>query len=410
MMPRLSLLQLSLDNHNFKPVMPSQQTTPISQIDEVLRQVLCGNMPEWAFPSEENFINAFSERVGFHGVYGLLDQQLERHGQVCDWPEAVRGRIKKGVMESAVWELRHRDVLKQVIASMECSATKGLLFKGTALAYSLYETPTLRSRGDTDLLVALEKKATLVSLLEEQGFEYSESPGDLLASQGLLELDCASGGAQLVDLHWQVNNSRVLSRLFDVDDLIKNAIPLELPCGACLRMDNVNALLLAAIHASNHRYSPFIYGNKRYFSGTRLIWLFDIHLLANTLNETEWHRLSELALEKGVGKIMLEYLTLCEAKLNTIIPEAVKERLRQCEARGVESYLQASPIRRKWRNVLAQENWQDRLRYLQQVFFPPAEFILERHASDRFRWLPWLYLKHGAAGVFARIPGRQKTN
>ena len=37
-----------------------------------------------------------------------------------------------------MWEMRHHDLLKQVLAKLAKMGVRPLLFKGTALAYSLY--------------------------------------------------------------------------------------------------------------------------------------------------------------------------------------------------------------------------------------------------------------------------------
>jgi len=389
--------------------MSTQQQLQSEQIDGYLAEALAGNAPEWRFTVGAAEVNDIAVRAGFHGVHGLLNDILHGSSKLQDMPEALKARITLGAREAAIWELRHRDVLDKVLRVLDAQQIPYLLFKGTALAYSIYKNPTLRMRGDSDLLVAQEDKAKVVDLMLAEGFEYSDSPGDLVAAQGLLEYPCPSGGNQQVDLHWKISNSVVLSQLFDFQSLQISAVALPALSAHAQRMDNVNALLLAVVHAHNHRYSPFVYDDKLYFSDERLIWLYDVHLLAIKMSDTEWEQLIFNAKAKDLGCIVSNYLLLCAQRLATDVPEKVLSELGQCKPGRIEAYVQSSAIRRKWKNFLAQPSWKLRLAYFTQTFFPPASVMRERYGSDSTILLPWFYFRRACSAIYQRLPFKQKT-
>jgi len=175
-------------------------------------------------------------------------------------------------------------------------------------------------------------------------------------------------------------------------------------------MDNVNALLLAVVHAHNHRYSPFVYDDKRYFSDERLIWLYDVHLLAGAMSEAEWEQMTSQAKAKDLGCIVRNYLLLSVERLATEVPDKVLSDLALCTPGRIESYVQASAIRRKWKNFLAQPSWKLRMAYFAQTFFPPVSVMRERYDSDSTVLLPWFYLRRAVSAIYRRLPYKQRSD
>src|SRR4051812_38011046 len=59
---------------------------------------------------------------------------------------------ESAIREAAVEALRLAD-LRAVLAALASRGVHPLIVKGTALAYSIYDAPELRPRGDTDVLI-----------------------------------------------------------------------------------------------------------------------------------------------------------------------------------------------------------------------------------------------------------------
>src|SRR5437867_349211 len=112
-------------------------------------------MPCWPDARDVVLTDAFLERSDYHGVQALMHERLS----ASDWPVALRQELRQRAVRQAMWELRHQQVLARMLAALAAIDVQPVLFKGTALAYSLYSNPVLRARGDTDLIVAPESTA-----------------------------------------------------------------------------------------------------------------------------------------------------------------------------------------------------------------------------------------------------------
>jgi hypothetical protein len=59
-------------------------------------------------------------------------------------------------------------------------------------------------------------------------------------------------------------------------------------------------MLLACMHRGTHRHNPYYVSDEPHFGGDRLIWLYDLHLLAGSFSEHDWQSLIARAEGKGL--------------------------------------------------------------------------------------------------------------
>jgi len=165
----------------------------------------------------------------------------------------------------------------------------------------------------------------------------------------------------------------------------------------------VHALLLACVHPVMHHRNC-----------ERLVWTYDIHLLASRLTREEWDRFLDVAIARQVAAICAQSLALARSRLDTTIPGHVAARL---AGAGTDepsaAYLQP---RRRWRhelgsNLRALPRWRDRLRLLREVLFPDPRYMSRVYGltpgAARGLWLPALYLDRGFRGVMKVLTGRK---
>ena len=120
-------------------------------IEPLMCAVLRGEHPAW--PDEgrdEALIDSFIRRGEYHGVQALLYERLHA---APGWPQDLLQALQRGTISGVMWELRHQQVVVEMLAALARIGIEPVLFKGTALAYSLYPDPALRTRGDTDFFV-----------------------------------------------------------------------------------------------------------------------------------------------------------------------------------------------------------------------------------------------------------------
>jgi Uncharacterised nucleotidyltransferase len=108
------------------------------------------------------------------------------------------------------------------------------------------------------------------------------------------------GGRHTIDLHRRINNSELLSHLFSYTELRAGACPLPTMCNGALTVGPVHALLLACLHPATHKYNPYIVDDVAYYGGDRLIWHYDVHLLAQSFTPSQWQGFVDRAVAKGL--------------------------------------------------------------------------------------------------------------
>jgi hypothetical protein len=322
------------------------------------------------------------------------------------WPQAVLQALHQQAVGGTMWELRHHQVVADMLAALARIGIEPVLFKGTALAYSLYSSPALRTRGDTDLMVPPHEKARTLEALAALGFARVLELGELMSYQACFSRAVAGGGEHTLDLHWKINNSELLSRLFEYDELRSAALPLPALSPDALAAGPVHALLIACMHRARHKQAPYYVDGVAYYGGDRLIWLYDIHLLALALSPAQWTEFLGLAGQKGLRAVCMEGMSQTQRCFSTPVPQQVMEGLaRPGPMENAAEYLDAKHLRRRWLDLCAHEGLAGKLRFARELAFPPAEYMRERFSHARPDWLPLLYVLRAIGGLRRRGGG-----
>ncbi len=343
-----------------------------------------------------------ANRSDFHGVGPLLYAHLPS----SDWPTAVWQELRVHAVQQAMWELRHHQVLTQALAALDVIGVQPVLIKGTALAYSLYADPVLRTRGDTDLIVPISSRHRVHQVLVSMGFERVLGvSGEFVSYQANYTRRAPDGSSHTLDVHWKINNSELLSRLFTYDELVHDARPLPQLSPRALGASPVQALLLSCMHRSTHKQNPYYVNDEPHHDANRLIWLYDIHLLAGTLSTSEWEQFASLASKKHLRAVCLEGMQQAHSCFRTAYPAQVLTALTEPGAREPAAhYLNGSKLRQQWMDFWALDTFSTRLGFARELFFPPPAYMRTKY-GDESQWLPWLYLRRAATGVVKKVVG-----
>jgi hypothetical protein len=309
--------------------------------------------------------------------------------------------LRQQVIRGTALELLRRKVVADVLATLAGAGIEPVLFKGTALAYSLYADPALRTRSDTDLLVPEDQRGRAMDALAALGYARVLELGELASYQACLTREGV--GAHTLDLHWKISNSELFSRLFDYEELRAAAEPLPALAPQALGASPMHAMLIACMHRAAHVQAPYFVGGVAYYGGDRLIWLYDIHLLAMSFSQPQWGELLALARRKGFRSVCLEGIEQARLHLGTPVPtEVLAELGRKGPVEPTAAYLKAGHLRRRWLDLWAYEGVREKLRFARELAFPPAAYMRERFPSARLDWLPWLYVRRAIGGMRRR--------
>jgi hypothetical protein len=169
----------------------------------------------------------------------------------------------------------------------------------------------------------------------------------------------------------------------------------------------VDALLLACMHRCGHKQAPYYVDGVAHYSGDRLIWLYDIHLLAVKLTSVEWHEFIDRATRKGLRAVCREGLDLAQACFHTPLADEVIEALMpRGQPEPIAQYLESSAARQLWLDFWAIDGWRGRLGFMNENLFPSASYMQRKYPEAGSGWLPWLYVRRATGGLVKRLKGR----
>jgi len=361
-------------------------------IDDLLAAALRDETAVWPFPrTDADSIEQVGAAAIVHGVSGLLFERIDR---LADWPRQLVVRLGDYARAQAMWEMRHRQLLLELIQALDEQAIPCLFMKGTALAYDLYAQPATRSRGDTDLLVGERDAKRAKNLLASLGYS-GETLGGVTSDFALQQTwtRALPDGAHSLDLHWQVMNAPSLKDVLCFEDCNANSRPLPRLSPGARTMDRARLLVHACLHRAMQNNAPYFVGMDTYFEPDRLIWTYDIHLLAKALGEDDWSQLCSLARWMGVSRPCLEGLLAAHARLGTEIPQAAIEALEASASKDRQSsyFIRSHALSRAWQDVRSVVGLSAKLRYMLSRVVTTEPFLRATYPQLADRPLPFLY-------------------
>jgi len=333
-----------------------------------------------------------------HGVLPLLADRVAAAAPV---PEALAARLRADASRHLAVDLAREVELRQCLASLHAAGIPALVFKGAHLSYRFYPRPDLRPRVDTDLLVPAGAQADAARVLGEEGYQLRPSMGgELVTSQAMYVKRRGGEVLHAVDLHWRVANPQVFAGVLTFDELSLYADMLPPLSRGARGLSSVYALLMACVHRVAHHYDT-----------DRLIWLYDIHLIASQLGAGEWQRFAALASDRGVLAVCRQGIARALAAFAgewKIAAETAMGEPSSVKPEATAAYLEGD--RRLAAHLLidlrALSSWSLRWRLLKDQVFPSAQYMRDTYAPASGAPLPVLYTRrvlHGAKKWLARF-------
>lgn len=377
--------------------------------EDLLASALRGedaSFPNDAGPELERIL---IELASVHGVESLLHTAAADGGCVRHWPETLRKRFASTVRHQVIGELLVKRATVELLERFAAEGVSALLLKGTPLAYTLYQAPYLRTRGDTDILIPASQRDAAHRALEACGYTAGVPTARWFASYQLTYTQQHETlPPQVVDLHWRLSNRQIFARMFTFDELWRDSIPVpELGPGA-RTLCPTHALLLACTHRATHVAAPIIVAGQDYYEPNRLIWLYDIKLLCDVFAKGDWTAFADLAASKKVRLVCLDALEAARDRLGAAFPADVAARLDvPASAEPSATYLVPGDwLRRQWVELRAMSTFVERLGLVLDITFPPAEHMQRKYNAKR-RWLlPALYARRGVEALLRGGPSR----
>jgi len=363
--------------------------------ERLICRLMLGELPGWPESGGRADASKFIDLLRFHGATTLAAQALQNEAARASWPPAILDFCRDQTMARAIAEMAGRAEIARALQAFAEAGIRPLLLKGGSLAYSHYSNPVLRPRSDTDLLIPPHARRAADDVLRRLGYAASlQVAGEFVSYQAAWEYTDRLGVRHDLDLHWRVNNSQVLAKLLDYDELAARATEVPRLGANAHALTPVHALLFACMHLAGHRNAPMYMDGIAHPAGGRLIWLYDIHLLAGAMARTELEEFAALAVRKRMTSICRDALVRSAECFQTRIPEPVLECLSPAGAPETSArYCNAGPARQAVDDLLALDGVGARAQWLAEMVFPSAAYMRGKYAGAAPAWLPLLYAR-----------------
>jgi Uncharacterised nucleotidyltransferase len=328
--------------------------------------------------------------AGAHGVLPLLADAAA----AAKWDRDLLAAMRPSVAaETALAMLREAE-LRRVLASLNAAGVTPLLFKGAHLAFTLYPSPDRRPRLDTDLLIKEADRDALRQCLMACGYgPVPHVTGEVAFTQFQYKRVDESGASHTLDIHWRIAVPKAFADRLSYDELMCDAVAVPRLGPHAFAPSRPLALVVACLHRTAHHGTT-----------TRLLWLYDIHLIASQLTAGDWDVIVQRAQSCGLTPVVAAGLEHAAERLDTPVPSSVLDRLHAGAAAtdpDVLLFLDGAPPQMQvaisdWRRISGPRA---RIRFLQEHLFPPASYIRHRYGiSSRFA-LPFLYAHRAVRGA-----------
>jgi len=328
--------------------------------------------------------------AGAHGVLPLLaDAAAAAH-----WDRDILAAMRPSVAAETALAMLREGELRHVLAALSAAGVTPFLLKGADLAFTLYPSPDRRPRLDTDLLIREDDRDALRHCLMSCGYRpVPQVTGEVAFTQFQYRRVDESGASHTLDIHWRIAIPKAFADRLTYDDLMCGAVAVPRLGPYALAPSRPHALVVACLHRTAHHGTT-----------TRLLWLYDIHLLAARLSARDWDVVVARAQACGLTPVVAAGLEHAAARLNTPVPSSVLDLLHAGAAAtdaDVLVFLNGVPPQMQvaisdWRRI---SGLRPHMRFLQEHLFPPASYIRHRYDISSRLALPFLYAHRAVTGV-----------
>jgi hypothetical protein len=355
---------------------------------------------------DDDSLKQVVEAAFYHSLHLILFDILKKTSAWDRWPLRLRERLQnESVTASALNLIGYRE-LRKVLITLDENGIRPLLLKGLPLAYTVYQFPTLRPRGDADLLFRESDLQTVARVLRALAYDGPDAQPDKLTSYECLYRRKDSFGADhYLDVHWRINNAQLFAKTFTFDELSAEAIEIPSLARCALGLGYKHALLLACMHRFAHVHAPFYVDGNPVYAGDHLRWVYDIHLLCSALNTERWSEFTTLAKTKSIAAFCMDGLNAAKEAFHTQIPAEAMDALQTATSKEGASAdkLRGSGLAWFFANLRALPDLHQRIALIKQVALPPAAYMMDKYKTKNRLALPFLYGYRSVNGVFKRI-------
>lgn len=345
--------------------------------------------------------HALLELCKAQDLSALCFHRLSRSSSKEDWPASLHDALSEIARQQIGAELVRENETRAVLDALMRGGVRSILVKGTALAYTVYEAPVLRTREDTDVVIAEADVPAARRVMASLGYATTVHCSELFSQFEVQKVD-RFGVCHAFDVHWKISTQPVFADVLTYDEMLPRAIAIPALGDAAIMPDAADTLLLACIHPVMHHRNA-----------QRFLWIYDIHLLASRMTADGFEDFARRAMRKRVAAVCAHALQQAQTLLGTAVPAAVMRDLSTARDEPSAGYLASQ---RRWHHELASSmrglpRIGDRLTLLREVLLPSPAYMLGAYGLRGKPMGPWLlpalYVHRNIRGAWKILTGKK---
>jgi hypothetical protein len=335
-------------------------------------------------------------------VAPLVHLRIAESDDAGEWPLVVRDALADRARAAAAEELLRAAEARAVIEALADADVQAILIKGTAVAYTVYPMPACRPRSDTDLLIPAASIDDARRVLASLGYTAAVHCSELFRQFEMQKTD-RFGVTHAFDVHWKISTQPAFAHTLIYEDVRSRTVPVPALGRAAHTLSTTDALMLACIHPVMHHRNA-----------VRLLWAYDIHLLASSLSPSAMAAFAERARERSVAAVCGYQLRLARTLFGTHIEPRPLTTLAEVEA--IEPSAAYLTSERRWHDETLSSarglpRVGDRLKLAREILFPRPAYMFGAyglHGKPLAPWLlPALYVHRNMRGAWRILTGKK---
>jgi len=221
-----------------------------------------------------------------HFILPTLYRRIGIMPQKFHPPDNILAKIRQAFLVSHVSILKVENQLLDIVTAFNDGNIPFLVLKGPAFAWSIYPDPAMRPSTDIDILVFPDHVIKARKVLTELGYKCVRKKFEKyknLWDQELFIPRNESDKYRSVEIHWDLHRFLPAKRAEGIKELFERAVKVRSGNLEFKTLNNVDALIHRAIN------NAFVH-----FKDMRLIWIYDVKLLAEHLKTPkDWDTLKK---------------------------------------------------------------------------------------------------------------------
>jgi len=272
----------------------------VSQLDSRLlvrlASVSAGRPAGWPLTAADGADERTQQLALEHGLLPLVDYRLQQSEVDTQVPQSLADLARDSARKQLMIDAITGDEIKTITSALAAADVNCVLLKGVALAWSLYPESWTRPRQDTDALILRENLPEARDVLRTLGYVQTDAmQGQSVFQQESWVRTLAPGITHELDLHLELTNSHAFNRGIDPQAIVQHRQALPALGPDAFGPSRTHALLHAAIHRVAHHDRSW-----------RLIWLYDMQLLIEAMDDDEASTLIDVAAQAGLISVLTD--------------------------------------------------------------------------------------------------------